>query len=304
MDNRSASSERVYTDAEGRNFHYHYFDNGRKALAVHFSAFFGEWGDTPRYKHIFGGYFHRLKMLSSDQSVNWLFLCDAYGADENGTYYIGKAGDRFVDRAMTSILEDVGVGTIYQSSSLVMLGSSMGATAALRYGLRHDAAGVIAISPHIDLDTSARLQDRERHVAWVLDGGDTQARENFATTREINILVDRRLETKSTLPDLFVQTCCDDHGVYREQVVPLVEKWSCGGRVFCDVRRFGGHTSAYATRALLLNAVHQMMVGKPLHVRRYRWSNEFSELKRVRRVSDWTLSLVKAVGRKLLRRGT
>jgi len=60
-----------------------------------------------------------------------------------------------------------------------MIGSSMGATAALKFGLLLQSKGIVAGSPHIDLDICAKLQGRERHVAWVLDFGDTQSPVNY-----------------------------------------------------------------------------------------------------------------------------
>ena len=82
MDNPIIDFERsIYVDPQGREFHYIHVNQGNSDLGIHFSAFFGDWGDHPKYRQTFGGYFHRLKMLSSDQSIDWLFLCDAYGAD-------------------------------------------------------------------------------------------------------------------------------------------------------------------------------------------------------------------------------
>ena len=57
---------------------------------MHFSAFFGKWGDAKPYRDRFRGYFHRLKMLGTDPAHDWLFLCDAYGAHDNGTYYTAR----------------------------------------------------------------------------------------------------------------------------------------------------------------------------------------------------------------------
>lgn len=276
MAESSESGERrIYTDPQGREFHYIYFDNGHSQLGVHFSAFFGDWGDAPKYRSTFGGYFHRLKMLSSDQALDWLFLCDAYGADENGTYYIGRQSDRFVEQAVRAILADVGVGDRYQPTSIVMIGSSMGATGALRNGLALAVKGIVAISPHIDLDTSAKLQGRERHVAWILDDGHTQSPSNHGVTRDIRRAVDAYLASDRRLPDLFIQSCRDDIGVHHEQVLPLVEQWSRGGLVMLDERRSGGHTSEYATRELILDAVHSLLENSPIVVFKYKWQRRF-----------------------------
>ena len=261
----------VHTDPEGREFGFvHVRHPGARGLAVHFSAFFGAWGDARPYRDQFQGYFHRLKMLGHDPGRNWLFLCDAYGAYDNGTYYTGRAGDLFVERAMTAIIEahldDFG----YRDQALVTLGSSMGATAALKFGLDLDADGIVAICPHIDLDVCAREQDRRAEVAWICPDGDPFEAHNYRPTRRVSAGLPARPADRP-LPRLFVQSCEDDHGVHEEQVVPLVERWrSRGGEVVADFRPVGGHTSDWATRAVLLDAVDRLADGRPIDVDRYR----------------------------------
>jgi len=59
--------------------------------------------------------------------------------------------------------------------------------------------------------------------------------------------------------------------VHDEQVVPLVERWRArGGDVTTDFRPSGGHTSDWATRAVLLDAVDRLAEGRPIDVDRYR----------------------------------
>ena len=277
MDNLENEFKRsCYVDPEGREFYYIHVDRGNSQLGVHYSAFFGDWGDAPKYRQTFGGYFHRLKILGSDASIDWLFLCDAYGADENGTYYIGTESDPFVENAILEILRIIGYGTRYPAKETVMIGSSMGATAALKFGLLLDAGGVIAISPHIDLDICARLQGRERHVAWVLNSGNTQGPEHYDVTRQIQNILTNKSKAAAILPQLFVQSCRDDNGVHFEQVVPLVARWeSCGGYVWFDDRRSGGHTSEFATRPLLLDAVHRILGKEPIPIRSYKWEKKY-----------------------------
>jgi hypothetical protein len=265
-----------YVDPEGREFYYIHVDRGNSQLGVHYSAFFGDWGDAPKYRQTFGGYFHRLKILGSDVSIDWLFLCDAYGADENGTYYIGTKSDPFVENAILEILRIIGYGTRYPAKETVMIGSSMGATAALKFGLLLDAEGVIAISPHIDLDICARLQGRERHVAWVLNSGNTQDPEHYAVTRQIQNILTNKSEAAAILPQLFVQSCRDDDGVHFEQVIPLLARWSgLGGQVWFDDRRSGGHTSEFATRSLLLDVVHKILKNESIPISSYKWKRKY-----------------------------
>ncbi|HYF45848.1 MAG TPA: hypothetical protein VD926_06520, partial [Acidimicrobiales bacterium] len=175
-----------YVDPEGREFGSVLVRHpGSRGLAIHFSAFFGRWGDARAYRDTFQGYFHRLKMLGSCPDHDWLFLCDAHGAFENGSYYLGRAGDHYVERATTAIIDRALAETGTAPEDVVMLGSSMGGTAALRLGLRYGVRGIAAVCPHIDLDTSAVRQDRMAEVSWTLPDGDVTAEHNHPVTRAI-----------------------------------------------------------------------------------------------------------------------
>ncbi len=89
----------TYVDNDGHSFEYVHLEHAdSRGLGIHFSAFFGKWGNARPYRDTFQGYFHRLKMLGSCTDHDWLFLCDSYGAFRNGTYYTGEHGDRFVER--------------------------------------------------------------------------------------------------------------------------------------------------------------------------------------------------------------
>ena len=229
---------------EGRDYSYVVLPGNGQTLCIHYSAFFGEWGDRRQTRAVFGGWFHRLRMFWPATEHSFLFLCDTFGADANGTYYKGVDGDFFVERAMDEIQTTVAEELAVDARHVVTLGSSMGATAALRFALRHDYAGAVAVSPHIDLDTSALTQGRLRHVAAMLGRSDVSTPELRPVTREIAMLVD----TTRPLPALVIQSMLDDHGVHEEQVLALVEAWRRGGGpVRTDYHATGGHTSEYAT---------------------------------------------------------
>jgi hypothetical protein len=120
----------------------------------------------------------------------------------------------------------------------------MGATAALRFALRHRLRGAIAVSPHIDLDLAAKYQGRQRHVAAIVAREDLEAPELRPVMREVGDLAG------SVAPEtrIVMQSMRDDHGVHQEQVEPFVELWrSRGGAIWLDEHETGGHTSEYAT---------------------------------------------------------
>jgi hypothetical protein len=261
---------RTYTDPEGRPFDYvHLTHEGSHGLGVHFSAFFGKWGDAKPYRDRFRGYFHRLKMLGTDPAHDWLFLCDAYGAHDNGTYYTGEKGDFYVERAMLAILGQVTTEHGYAPADTVMLGSSMGATAALKFGLMLDSAGILAVSPHIDLDICALRQGRQDEVGFIVPSGDLADPANHPYTRQVRRLVEGR-EAGRPLPRLLMQSCADDAGVHDEQVLPLFDLWRArGGTAYLDERPVGGHTSDYATKPMMLDAVERLLTGAPIDVRLY-----------------------------------
>lgn len=264
-----------HVDGTGRRFGYATVTHpDAVGLGIHFSAFFGNWGNARAYRDTFKGYFHRLRMLGSHERRNWLFLCDPFGAFDNGTYYIGERGDCFVERGMHAIIDrhlgDLGI----TSDRVVTVGSSMGGTAALKFGARYDAAGIVAIGPHVDLDTSAVHQGRTAEVAFALADGDVAARHNQDLTRQVR----NELAARTTPPPrLFIQSCRDDVGVHEEQVRPLCAEWAqAGGTVHLDERATGGHTSDHAPRALLIDVVDRLLDGRPIETDRYRTDPAFA----------------------------
>jgi dienelactone hydrolase len=231
-------------EIDGRLYNYVFYPGDGDALCVHFSAFFGEWGDRRPYRALYQGYFHRMRMFWPLRSQRFLFLCDTFGADKNGTYYKGEDGDFFVERAMDQILDWIQEQQGVADERVVFMGSSMGATAAARFALKRQAAGAILVVPHLDLDLCARYQGRARHVAAMLGADDVEAPRHYPVTREIRDLA----QNVPTRPRLAVQSIRDDHGVHDEQVLPLVDSWARrGGVVELDERATGGHTSEYAT---------------------------------------------------------
>lgn len=247
-------------EIEGRLYNYVLYPGTGDTLCVHFSAFFGDWGDRREWRSQFQGYFHRLRMFWPLAEHNFLFLCDTFGADRNGTYYKGENGDFFVERAMDRIIDDVRGRLGLAPEQIVTAGSSMGATAALRFALRHGFRGAVAVSPHIDLDLCARYQGRQRHVAAVVGREDVDAPELQPVTREVRNLA----ASAPVVPRIVLQSMRDDHGVHDEQVQPLARIWrERGGWLWLDERATGGHTSEYATSDFFSRSIDLCLGDQP-----------------------------------------
>lgn len=244
------------TEIEGRRYTYVLYPGSGDTLCVHYSAFFGEWGDRHEHRAQFQGHFHRLRMFWPLARHHFLFLCDTFGADANGTYYKGESADFFVERAVEQIRRDVAGELGIGPERTVLLGSSMGATAAVRFALRDGLAGAIGVSPHLDLDLSAVHQGRRRHVAAALGREDVESPDLFPVTREIRDLV----ATVPPTPRIVLQSMADDRGVHAEQVLPFVEAYRArGGWVELDEHPVGGHTSEYATADWFAERIEQVL---------------------------------------------
>ena len=278
----------TYKDSNGREFYFSLIDNGSKKLVIHFTAFFGDWGDRKEYKDYYKGYFHRYKMFSDQKLFNVLFLCDQYGITSNGTYYTGETGDFFVERAMQKIIIKVLRKLKIQSHNVISVGSSMGATGAIKFGLMNNFKSIIAISPHIDLDLCAKFQGREQHVAWICPDGKTQSPHNYIYTRQIRILLSK--SSPQTLPRLFIHSCKDDFGVHFEQVVPFVKMYrDRGGHVDEFFKSIGGHSSDGCGKEILLDVIQRYFSDKPLEIR----SSLKSDLYSI--VNSYSKKLIKSI---------
>lgn len=242
---RMAGSYLHSVTIEDRLYNYVLYPGDSSVLVLHFSGFFDAAGARRRFRdQDINGFFHRLRMFWPLTDYNFLFLVDTFGPDKNGCYYKGLDGDFFVDRAMRQVIQTAADQRNVDASRIVASGSSMGGTVAVRLALAMNMGGAVAVCPHLDLDTSALLQNRVPHVAAILGDQDVANEKYLPITREIRNLI----QSSSPLPRLVVQSMKDDHGVHYEQVLPIVELWRAnGGEIVLEDHESGGHTSDYAT---------------------------------------------------------
>jgi hypothetical protein len=93
-------------------------------------------------------------------------------------------------------------------------------------------------------------------------------------------------------------------GVHDQQVVPLYEQWGAkGGTAYLDTRPTGGHTSDYATRPLMLDALGHLLAGEPIDVTRYQRDEVFAGQVTVAPLSHRLRRRASLLRNRLLRRG-
>ena len=97
---------RRFTDPEGQEFRLRrsHPPRGRR-LGRPLQRLLRQMGGSPPLPRPVPGLFPPTAHAGSDYRRQWLFLCDAHGAFDNGTYYSGEHGDPFVERAVIAIVE-------------------------------------------------------------------------------------------------------------------------------------------------------------------------------------------------------
>ena len=185
-------------------------------------------------------------MLGSSPTYNWIFFCDPFGVRENGTYYLGKSGDRFVEQLIDELWKAV-MPHVDGSLPIVTMGSSMGGHAAIYFGTKWKAKAAIAVSPHLDLRRAAEHGGRHAEVSWAVPTGKPEAPEAEIDTQR---LFNDASEPRSDLA-VIIQFALDDPGCTQEDVARLQKVYH--RELICDVRKSGGHTSDFAPRTWWLN---------------------------------------------------
>lgn len=233
-----------------------------RATCVHFSAFFEVpkvWSTSPPE---FRGYFHRAGMLGGAEDFNWVFFCEPFGVRSNGTYYLGRSGDRSTEGLIDRMWERIGPG-LDPTLPVITMGSSMGGHAAIYFAAKWSAAGAIAVSPHLDLRRAACDGGRWDEIAWAVPTGDpTSAPAEVDTQR---LFVEGRPGAKTT--QVVVQYALDDPGCVTDDVTRLQEFFD--RPISVDVRRTGGHTSDFAPRGWWLGTIAAVLAGSPLSQREF-----------------------------------
>lgn len=233
---------------------------GARATCVHFSAFFEipkVWSTSPPE---FRGYFHRAGMLGGAEDFNWVFFCEPFGVRSNGTYYLGRSGDRSTE-GLIDEMWDILNPILDSSLPVITMGSSMGGHAAIYFAAKWSANGAIAVSPHLDLRRAACDGGRWDEIAWAVPGGDpTSAVAEVDTQR---LFVDGRPGAATT--QVVVQYALDDPGCVADDINRLQQFFD--RPILVDVRQTGGHTSDFAPRDWWLGTVSAILAHSALSQR-------------------------------------
>ena len=259
------TSEELFVSSEGTEVNFLHRRNGSSTLVIWFSAF-TRGPHLGRVLKVTPG-FHGYKFSRSHDQFDWLLVRDSWGYTNDGTYYGGRAGDLFVERAVSELVRKLIAEYRAQdpATKVVAMGSSMGAYAAIKFAVMNGIAA-LGWSPHLDMEIAMKSCGRGPWVRYCLEDADDASR-----ARYLHRLQDVVNEHAGNLPPLIVQATADDHFVYPEQVVPFVESYiSAGGKVQLDLRDRGGHTSRYAPDEYLVEALTCLAEARDLDIDRMR----------------------------------
>ena len=259
------TAEEKFTSTEGIEVNYVHHENGTSILVIWFSAF-TRGPHLGRVLKVTPG-FHGYKFSRNHEQFDWLLVRDSWGYTQDGTYYGGRAGDLFVERAVSELVGRT-ISEYRERNPgvrIVAIGSSMGAYAAFKFAVLH---GIPAFgwSPHLDMEIAMKSCGRGPWVRYCLEDADDETRDVY-----LHRLQSVVAEFSGRLPRLILQSTIDDPFVYPEQVVPFVDNYvAAGGSVEVDLRESGGHTSRHVPDEYLVEAVQCLANGHVFDIGRMR----------------------------------
>jgi hypothetical protein len=206
-------------------------------------------GRLLRTEQRFNGY----RLASSQPNFAFTLIRDDSGLTGDGSYYFGKGSDAYVERAVEELLSSLmsTAATGQTSRTFIFMGSSMGAYAAAKFGIRLGASSILCLVPHFDVRAAVAYCGRQPWIDWVISDLGPEARDRYLVR-----LQDYLDSSRTELPRLMILSAVDDVGVHKEQVLPFVEKYlEHDGAVNCDFRPSGGHSMVNASTEYILAAL-------------------------------------------------
>ena len=231
-----------------------HINNGTNILVVWFSAFTRgpKLGQVLKSKNDFHGY----RIAKQHKDLDWLLVKDTYGLTNDGSYYSGKPNDYFIEDEFSSLFCKVKDNY----SSIIFIGSSMGAYAAMKFSLLHGVNHIALFAPHFDLKVARDLCGRKKWIEYLYE---EDSYSNFEINEFLSRLQFLIKESNITLSkkQIYLQCSVDDFGVYSEQVLPFISQVkNFNSNLYVDEREFGGHTGLFMSDELILYVIRTLLV--------------------------------------------
>lgn len=198
--------ERRYESSyEGQKYLYIPNKNS-KDLVVVFSGFTGE---KPKYNYV---------MTLNKIPINKLFILDNYGY--KGCYYLMSEGSRHTEHCTSHIIE-----MIRNSNSIkkvITAGSSKGGSAALYFGLKHNADIIISAACQYYIGTYLVREKHRKILDAMLCAPNSPNYNLEASVKELDETIYHALDNyNNNIINLFYS---DVELTYERQIKPLVEE--------------------------------------------------------------------------------
>ncbi len=205
--------------------------------------------------------FHGFRVSSENSEFNWVLIRDHAGYTNDGTYYGGKAGNLFIEDAVSELIAKLSSDFTERESNtrFIAMGSSMGGYAAMKFALLCNIGSCFVYSPHFDMRIAMRNCGRKLWIEWALADGTEQEKQEYLCRLQI-LLEQNASAVRNT--KVLIQATSDDQFVYPEQIVPFLERYrSAGGSIELDLRDRGGHTSIHTPNAYIFAVLRELSKG-------------------------------------------
>lgn len=198
--------ERVFR-GEKCNLKYLFFRKpNSKYLLIIFSAF---GIDEARYNYL--THFSKL-------ACNRLYILDNFGSNPQGSYYLGKDGDFFIEEQSYKLIKYISKKYGILDRDIICAGSSKGAYASIHFGFKYNFGHVVAGAPQIFLGDYLSQPKHTQILNYIFGGtGEKEIKQG-------NELLFNILESVENRPDIHIHIG-DKDTHYKKDVLPLFEKF-------------------------------------------------------------------------------
>jgi len=200
--------------------------------------------------------FHGYRIAKQQKGLDWLLVKDTFGLTKDGSYYSGKPNDYFIEDEFSQLFQKI-KGNY---SSIIFMGSSMGAYAAMKFSLLHRVNTVALFAPHFDLKVARDLCGRKKWIEYLYEGGTYSIFEIDNFLSRLQLLINNSNLCMSE-QQIYLQCSENDFGVYSEQVLPFINQVkNYNSNLYLDKRQIGGHTGLFMSDALILYVIRTLLV--------------------------------------------